>query len=331
MRKCTHTLAIMLVSLVAALFLGEIGLRLLGHPPRRLIKNTHFTSHWAQLDDALGWMNRPGTFESIEPGHVPMHFTEDHRRVSGNETELAGRKASVVLVGCSYTQGYGLPDEQTMAALLNSRFPDITFLNFGTAGYSTYQSLLLLERILNDSRYAPSMVIYGYIPHHNERNYATYSWAKSLTDSDGRYLVAPHARLKDGALVFHGMTIIDPWPLETRSAFVTLLHDAWLQYGRYAAFGTDEMDAITAQLIVMLRDACAKKGIRFAVLALHEPATPAVRKLAESGQITFADCQKEIYGQPEYRIGGTGHPNARVQAEWADCIARHIDFAALIR
>jgi hypothetical protein len=91
-----------LISLVAA----EMGLRLLGHEPNRMKINPFFVSRsWAMPDPELGWVNRAGSYPSMEHGNAMMSFTPDGRRFdpAAKEQDLP----TVVVVGCSMAQGYG--------------------------------------------------------------------------------------------------------------------------------------------------------------------------------------------------------------------------------
>ena len=62
-----------------------------------------------------------------------------------------------MVLGCSFVQGWALSDEETFAWKLQERFVRARVLNFGTAGYGTTQSLLALERYLEEpgARMAP--------------------------------------------------------------------------------------------------------------------------------------------------------------------------------
>ena len=77
-----------------------------------------------------------------------MTFLDDHSRRSWTTPNKPDQRAEVLLVGCSFTEGFGVDDEDTFSYLLNARYPHLMFHNFGTGGYGTYQSLLRVKKNL---------------------------------------------------------------------------------------------------------------------------------------------------------------------------------------
>jgi lysophospholipase L1-like esterase len=107
-----------------------------------------------EFDRLLGWRPKPGRY--VYPVGVeaktPIRFTilADGSRVTAGERE--NRVRPVLVLGDSFTQGWAVSDEETYAWKLQERFPTARFVNYGTAGYSTYQSLLRLKVALKQSR-----------------------------------------------------------------------------------------------------------------------------------------------------------------------------------
>ena len=97
-------------------------------------------------DDKLGWINRPGTYLSTEAGGVPNDFPRRSQPSKLDTPSKTKQRAEVLVVGCSFTQGFGVTDDETFSYLLNARYPRLMFHNFGTGGYGTYQSLLRIRR-----------------------------------------------------------------------------------------------------------------------------------------------------------------------------------------
>src|SRR5579885_1261991 len=132
------------VSLIAA----EILLRAIGIPPwRDHIGPSNGAPALSEHPHVLGWRNRPGAVINIRPSGDPFRWTilVDGRRSTG-PAGPPGRPI-VALIGCSFTQGIGLSDDETYAWDLQARNPRVEIRNYGTGGYGTYQSLLVLERL----------------------------------------------------------------------------------------------------------------------------------------------------------------------------------------
>src|SRR5688572_2621101 len=72
----------------------------------------------------------------------------------------------LLAVGCSFTWGHGVENEQTYVSL-TARSLGLRAANFAFASYSTVQSVLMLER---HRRLRPRLVVYGIIQDHGKRN-----------------------------------------------------------------------------------------------------------------------------------------------------------------
>jgi hypothetical protein len=324
-------LILVAASLIIGVMIGEGLLRLVGYSPRVLAVNPHYSEKtWSKEDERLGWTNKPGTIRSIEAGHALMGYWPDGARVSWSEQSKPASR-HVYLVGGSFTQGYGVADEETYAYRLNALIPDVMFHNFGVGGYGTYQSLLRLKQALSSADYAatPDLVIYAYIGDHEQRNVARHRWVTALTDSAGHYLVPPHVTIANGKLTEHPMEIVYEWPLETRSALITLLHDAALRLrflGRSA-----QRRAATDELIRQMQQVTLDSGSRFLVVLLNNVKDGLVPYLKEHG-IPYLDCVNPAFEtDPVYRVGGEGHPSALQHEQWSHCIKRYLDQTQMLR
>src|SRR5262245_25799025 len=160
-----------LLALGLALASAELLLRLTDHQPWRYlgVKPGEPTMHDA--DPELGWIPRPGQYEvpAYAPAGKDFSFTilADGTRVTGSP---AARDApAVAFVGCSLTQGWSIGDDETFAWRLHQPFPPLHVLNYGVGAYGTYQSLLVMERILARPN-PPRLVLYGFMEEHESRN-----------------------------------------------------------------------------------------------------------------------------------------------------------------
>ncbi len=298
---------------------------MVGDMPRELVVNPHFAGNsWARQDVHVGWVNQAGEFSSNEFGNAKMTFWPDGRRASWIDKEKPARH-TVYVIGGSFTQGYGVADTETYVYRLNVMYPDVVFHNFGVGGYSTYQSLLKLKELQHTATEGKEadLVIYGYIGDHERRNVATYRWITGLTDTAGHFLVPPHVTVVNNALVEHRLEIIQTWPFETRSAFVTLLHEVLLRL-RYIDRKAQRRTA-TNELIAQLDEVAKMGGSRFLVVLLNNVKEGLVPFL-ENRSIAYLDCVNPEYEtDPAYKIGGDGHPSSLQHKQWSDCLATYLD------
>jgi hypothetical protein len=308
---------------VMVLALTEGGLRILGFKPRKAV-SPRLTASGSVSDSELGWVNRPGTYRSPEAGNVPMTFLDDHSRRSWTAPIKANERGEVLVVGCSFTQGFGVTDEDTFSYLLNARYPHLMFHNFGTGGYGTYQSLLRIRE--NLARADPNdmpLVIYGFIDLHMQRNVAVANWVRSLGAGRDQYIVPPHVRFDKNGLKYYRLEAISFWPLEAHSALAALLANAWLEL-RLRNHGP-QLPA-TAALIEQMNQLVVEHHKRFLIVLLNRPPKGLV-PLLESRRIDYVNCDNPAFDKipSDFRLDGTGHPNASQHALWATCIGNWID------
>lgn len=308
--------AVVLVTLLCAVA-GEVVLRVAGIGPR----GPDLTVNDAGFDPVLGWVRRAGTVTSSEAGHAELSFWPNGQRASWREPQRPAEKRVVVL-GCSFSEGYGVRDEETYVWRLNERHPEIRFENLAVSGYGTYQALLRLEALLRDEP-PPALVIYAFIGDHERRNVATLKWIESLRTSRGLFAIPPHVTLDGDSLRTHPVGVIAPWPLETRSAWAAASHELWLRI-RYWRRGDQKREA-TLRLIEQMERVARDGGTRLWVVLLNNVPDETRPALAARG-LRSIDCVNPDYEHdPVWKVGGVGHPSAPQHERWAECIGRALE------
>ena len=274
-------------------------------------------------DAVLGWRNKKGSV--VWPGQgedagkdIRMTFWADGLRATAPAPELD--RPHVVVIGCSYTQGWAVTDDETYAWKLQSEFPSHAFLNFGTAGYGTYQSLLSLERYFSAGHDAPAFVIYGFIDYHEERNVAPAGWLKALaTASRAGTLSVPFVSIgADGALERHVLDRANSWPLRSHLASVALLEDRVLEMRTRGRL--EQRREATDRLLLELQRVTGEHHTRLLVVILESRDEPKahVKAFAAEKGIEAVDCT--VPNQEELQVPGYSHPDRRMNAQWARCI-----------
>jgi len=308
-----------IVSVLISLVIAEIVLRQLGYVPRTISLNANFwVSGWAQMDEELGWRNREGSFRSVEPGHALMSFGADGRRADPISSKPASAP-KIVFVGCSFTQGEGVADDETYAHVVNRDLKTLDVINYGTGAYGTYQSLLRMRSYFRAPHPQTPLVIYGLLGHHMIRNLASSEWVSTLTTRDGRFLIPPHVRSSGDRIVEHKADPIDLWPLETRMASVALAHAAFLKISRKRPW-QEHHDALR-QLLTQMKSITTENKASFLVVNLWGAMAEDVEWMRGQG-VDYIDCQNPEVLSAAYRVGGVGHPNGLMHDEWAQCVLR---------
>lgn len=318
----TATLATLL-----ALALVEVGLRLAGRHPwhgRREYRNPPVLA----LDPVLGWRTRPGVWwfgpYGADQRRVSARIWPDGSRATG-ATPAAGRP-EIVLVGCSYTMGWAVADDETWAWKLQELEPRVRITNRGVGGYGTYHALLLLEERLRAGD-RPAAVIYGYFFGHDDRNVASANnlLGISMYSLEGMART-PYCSLDAaGNLVRHPPEAWPDWPLHDRLAVVSELERAYMELRTRRR--TREQFDVTNRLVAEMAALCRRNGIAFAMVDLLGPGgtfrTAQLDFMRERG-IPVIDCDaataRELKDGNLHLVPDDGHPDAFVHAWWARCI-----------
>ena len=274
-------------------------------------------------DDDLGWRNKTGSV--VWPGQgedggkdIRMTFWSNGLRATAPAPDLD--RPHVVVIGCSYTQGWAVTDQETYPWHLQAEFPSHAFLNYGTAGYGTYQSLLALERYFAAGHDSPAVVIYGFIDYHEERNVAPANWLKALaTASRAGTLSIPFVSIgADGTLERHRLDRANSWPLRSHLASVAAVEDRVLEFRTRGRF--EQRREVTDRLILELQRVTRDHGSRLLIAILEsrdEPKAHVTAFTAREG-IESVDCT--VPNQELLQVPGYSHPDRRINAHWARCI-----------
>jgi len=310
-------------SLLVATALGELLLRLSGRGPWKHLRPRAKEQMVHDRDPVIGWRTRPGRyhFPPYAPGGeaVEMTFLPDGTRATGLTRPVG--KHRIIFVGGSFTLGWAISDHQTFAWKVQERYPNRGVLNVAVDGYGTYQSLLALRRYFRREPGDGSLVVYGFICHHADRNVATHIWWSGLAYYAGRRPVyLPYCDLTDDRthLREHPPRAYPDWPLMRRLALVNAAADL---YARYLRAGAEQQKTRVTRLLIEEMDRLARdNGARFVVAWLFcLEGRARYRAFFDEKRILVVDCP--LIRGLNYKVPGEGHPNERMNTIWADCIA----------
>lgn len=320
-RKLIFAAVTICLSIFVSVLCLEAGLRLFGFQPRAPLSaastiDEGFSYSWGKLHPVYGWVNRPGTYATT---YAPMTFDAAGRRQTGYSG--TNENGEIIVVGGSITQGYQVDDEVAYASVLDAIYPTLKVRNYASGGWGTYQSYLRTRDALKaDPQNRTRWVIYGLYSDHRRRNIASWEWINALRDSRGRNISPPHVRRYfTNDLAEHGLEVVEPWPMESKSSLVTLMHlgvRVILNPPRRSTHMYEVMRDILKRMdhVVQMHDA------NLLVVFLDYPEPLLQGWLTDSG-IAWVNCENPDWHDPKYLVGGTGYPNAKLHNEWADCIA----------
>lgn len=134
------------------------------------------------------------------PGEVAYSFTEDGWRRTPSPSQAPVEPRPIVFLGCSYTFGSGVQDDETFASLLASKaWKRFHVENRAVVGYGTSHSLRVLQEVVLAGPTKPLVVFYGMIEHHLRRNYRRVFPNQNINS------VFPLFEVESGKLLYRGM------------------------------------------------------------------------------------------------------------------------------
>ncbi len=146
----------------------------------------------ATFDPALGWKLPPSTVLRETQEEYSVSYTSNpqgFRSPRDFSEPVTGRRIS--LLGDSYTFGSGVEDDETFAAVLESRFEDTVCNNFGIGAYGIDQMWLTLRHVALPLE--PDLVILSFVRPDLDRSLSSYR-------KDHIWRWKPAYRLVDGQL-----------------------------------------------------------------------------------------------------------------------------------
>jgi hypothetical protein len=317
-RRLLFAATAIILGMVVALAGVELTARARGWRPRLPAVQPEPPIH--EFDPILGWRPVPGhyRFGPYSPGAPPVDVTIGADGARSTGTDAAAGHPEVLLVGCSFTMGWAVSDDQTWAWRLQDLRPDVAVVNRGVGGYGTLQSLLLLEQIFARGQ-RPAWVLYGFLDH-SLRNVGAPLWLWALAFNT-HTIATPYCTLTaDGRLERHPPEAYPSLPLHEYLASVALLEKAIVE--RRASSRVASAVTVTQRLLLEMAELCRANGVRFSAVLLDVPDAVKSRYVsyAQQHQIDVIDCNVPFLTADDV-VPGEVHPNAAVHRRWGDCIA----------
>ena len=303
-------------------------------------------------DDEMGFVPRPNAaseIRNIEDGYR-FHVYTDRRGARVNAPGAqTGDAVDVMTVGCSFTWGAGIENEQTYAQRLGGAL-DASVANFAMGSFGSVQSFLML---LRNADLKPKVVVYGFIPDHLRRNVAPCApnyvplcapVAYLQRDGDQVVLQPPHMEIfspEDNQAFIAEVAMRNPAGLGAlfrRAEWAARI--AWLDW-RHREIEVDqspETAALALKVMVgAMADEAAKIGAKLVVLHMPylvrgrvDAAPQALRDAIAGRDLTFVDfapVAADFYARDPNGtlvLGQDPHPNPLAHQMIADTLAEPV-------
>lgn len=268
-RACTADLVarklsasvLLVVSLVVALALAEGVLRLIDFPPSDL-------SPWIRADDTA-YKYAPGlTTRMRRDPEYDIRFRTNSLGLRDDEISAEPDGFRILLLGDSFTAGYGVDRGSLFSDLLDNEFTDsagrrVDVVNAGVGGYEIVHQVHYFRS--RGRAFAPDLVVYAlYLGNDISRNGEWVETSEGLRSVTREYPVRVTREVKLTRLIRQSR-----YMLRERRA---RLDGAWVPFDDYLALCERELAAearahytVAGELLARLRDVVVESGARFVV------------------------------------------------------------------
>ncbi len=275
-------------------------------------------------DSLVGWRKKPGLYRySVGNRVIEMTFWPDNSRATRISQTPAGQQA-VLFLGCSFTEGYGLSDYDSIPWKVQLAFPEFDVRNFGTGGYGTYQSPLSLKEYFRDNpKVTPKSIVYLFNDFHESRNVGAVDWQTRLTlppEGSGFHFPFVDVDSSGDLIAIRSRGLIPWWPARHIRVFALVNESYWLI--RSLKRLSHKMRA-TESLLAEMNHAAASRGSQLYVTFLRfgKDHQAAYQAFLNQSQVRWIDCNMPEQYESQFRLED-GHPNDLMNKKTADCVAQ---------
>ena len=259
-----------------------------------------------------------------QPLYDVVYRTDEHgRRITPQGSQSPERFA--VFVGCSFTFGEGVAEDETLPAQYAEIAKDSRVYNYGFSGYGPQQLLAKLEsgQLSDEISEAEGTLVYVFMSDHVRRAIGSMrvfsTWARHFPC---------YTMDEEGSLVLRG-SFLTAKPRIT-NLYDLLKHDRLLPYLNVdlPLRVNEDHRRLTSSIVVNAKQVFAAQfpGSRFVVLLYPDGSgtrseSAAMADLLTRAQVEVIDLSRLFdLSDPEYYLAHDGHPNARAHAE----VAKHL-------
>lgn len=271
-------------------------------------------------DDSLAITLNPGTYNITL--NKKLHFTTTHKtnkqRKVAYQDKLDSITNNVSVLGCSFTYGYGVNDNEHFVSLLQKQYPNAKFSNHAVIGYGTTQSYFQLKGILKDT-IKPNIVVLNFSVDHFNRNALTNTYKRALKIGFNRSLETAKTMMLDAKypyvlntnmdIAFQGWEhMYNDW--KGREIFALI---NWLQTKQDEIIDSQkDIVGISHKIMSEMNLLCKNANVNFVVALLDtNENSPALKKLLTESDIEFTEVGFKFSNKNHINYPNDNHPNTK--------------------
>jgi len=269
---------------------------------------------------ALGYAALPGQFTvsllqknySFHVTHLPNGLRVTHPL---NTYDASVDKPEIWILGCSFTHGWSLNDEDTYPWRLQERLPEYEVVNFGFSGYGTIHSLIQFREALAKKK-TPEIAVLAYADIHDERNTFLRKRRKSIAPWNKLGpLVQPYARLDSKEKLQYYLAKVEyaEFPLMRYSALSHFLEIKWNELEQKM----QQSRKVSEALVLEINKFAQQHGVKFILATIGT--APDMLAFAEEHGIPNVDISVSFRNNPRYmNLPYDGHPSPLAAKKYAE-------------
>lgn len=313
---------LIVISVVFTILLTEAILRIFGYKPWKFQEVSNIGIY--QNDENKGWISKKGVYKLPSPTNHSIYslitILEDGSRLSGEYSDDLNK---IIFIGGSFTQGWGVDDNETYAYKVQQKLKNYKVKNYGQGGYGGVQSFLLLNDIIGKNLNT-KLIIYGFIDHHEYRNVARSSWLEILlkysNSSHQQTPQVPYATiLNNGNLDIKKPITYLKLPLRERLVVINLIEKTYMK------LITKKRKSIQKQVVnkiaLKMKEISISNDAEFVFLNLKSDFREYV-EFFEREKINYIDCNLNLTN--DYLIENDYHPNEKAHTFYSNCIINNL-------
>jgi hypothetical protein len=322
------TLVLIIFSVFISLIIVEVLLQLIGFKPWKYEKSESGNQEIFKKDNELGWVAKKGIYELNINSNVKSKIKFTIEDGGNRQTSIDNlKKNNIFFIGGSFTQGWGVNDDNTFAHLIQNKFNNYKVYNFAQSGYGGVQSLLLLKRKLKNYK-STKLIVYGFIEHHEQRNVARKNWLETLLRYSKRGYdqipKVPYASInKKGKLIYHKPVGYIMLPLREKFASIVLIEKFYMK--QTTKYRKKNQKAITKKIFIELNNVAKKNNTNFLIVNLsssNKNYENEYKNFLSENKIDYVNCN--FFLSKDLLVKNDFHPNEKAHSLYSKCISSYI-------
>lgn len=267
-----------------------------------------------------------------------LKFTATHNNDSCRITSFINKDSLpyIAVLGCSYSYGTGVSDEETYPFMLNSKLANYDIVNYSVLSYGTVQHYLQLQEIFLQEDLS-EIVIINYADFHEERNllsrryqYKLYQGYKLVNNQKNTLYYPKLILLKDSFHVIQTDVLqqFKPFPFRNYLATANAIE---LMLANWSSKKTDDSEG-SKLLLKQMNELCLAHNTTLIVADIdYASDSEEIEKFCKNQNIAYVNISPNFEENGFRNLPYDNHPNFAAHKCYADKMFNYLEENMLIQ